>query len=53
MKFFFVEQGLLLPGPLRGMRAWRNTMDFKNSGYSPGPGPEAVERQRVAKEQAS
>ena len=28
-------------------------MEPQNPGYSPGPGPEVVERQRVAKERAA
>ena len=41
---------LLLPNPFRGTRAWRKTMEPQKPGNSPGPGPEVVEKQRVAKE---
>ena len=44
---------LLLPNPIRGMGAWWKTMEHWKPGNSPGPKPEVVERQRVAKEQAA
>ena len=44
---------LLLPDPFRGMGAWRKTMEPQKPGNSPRHGPEVVERQRVAKEQAA
>ena len=44
---------LLLPHPLRGMGAWRKTMEPQKQGNFPGPGPEIVERQRVVKERAA
>ena len=39
---------LVLPDPFRGMGAWR-----KKPGNSKGPGPDVVERQRVAKERSA
>ena len=44
---------LLLPDPFRGMGAWWKTMEPQNSGNSPGPGPEVVEKRRVAKQRAA
>ena len=44
---------LLLPDPFREMGTWRKTMESQKPGNSPGPGPEVVERQRVAKERAA
>ena len=44
---------LLLPDPFRGMRAWRKTMEPQKPSNSPRPGPEIVERPRVAKERAA
>ena len=41
---------LLLPDPLRRMGAWRKTIEPQKQSNSPGPGPEIVERQRLAKE---
>ena len=41
---------LLLHDHFRGMGAWRKTMEHQKPGNFPGPGPEVVERQRVAKE---
>ena len=38
-----------LPGPFRGMGAWRKTMEPQKPCNSPGSGPEIVKRQRVAK----
>ena len=35
------------------MGAWPKTMELQKPGHSPGPGPEVVERQRVAKERAA
>ena len=35
------------------MGAWRKTMEPQKPGNFPGPGPEVVERQRVAKERAA
>ena len=35
------------------MGAWQKTMEPQKPGNSPGPGPEVVETQRVAKEQAA
>ena len=35
------------------MGAWLKTMETKKPRMSPGPGPEVVERQRVAKERAA
>ena len=35
------------------MAAWRKTVEPQNPGNFPGPEPEVVERQRVAKEQAA
>ena len=34
------------------MGAWRTTIEPQKPGNSPGPGPEVVERQRVAEERA-
>ena len=44
---------LLLPDPFRGMGACQKTMEPQKLGNSPGPEPEIVERQRVAKERAA
>ena len=44
---------LLFPDPFRGTGAWRKTMEPQKPGNSPGPGPEVVKRQRVAKEHAA
>ena len=44
---------LLLPNPFRGMGAWRKIMEPQKMCNSAGPGPEVVERQRVAKERAA
>ena len=44
---------LLFSDPFRGMGAWRKTMELQKSDNSPEPGPEIVERQRVAKERAA
>ena len=44
---------LLLLEPFRGTGTWPKTMEPQKLGNSPGPGPEVVERQRVAKEQAA
>ena len=44
---------LLLSDPIRGMGAWRKTMEPQKPGNSPRPGPEVVGRQRVAKERAT
>ena len=44
---------LLLPDPFREMGAWRKTMEPQRPGSYPGPGPEVVERQRVAKDRAA
>ena len=44
---------LLLPNPFRAMGAWRKTMEPQKPGNSPGPGPEVVERERIAKERAT
>ena len=38
------------PTPSEGMGAWRKTMEPQKPSSSPEPGPEIVERQRVAKE---
>ena len=35
------------------MGAWQKTMEPQKLGNFPGPGPEVVERQRVAKESAA
>ena len=43
---------LLLADPFQGMVAWRKTMKPQKPGISPGPGPEVVDRQTVAKERA-
>ena len=44
---------LLLPDPFREMGIWQKTMETQKPGNSPGPGPEVVQKQRVAKEQAA
>ena len=44
---------LLLSDSFRGMGAWWKTIGPQNPGNFPGPGPEVVEKQRVAKEQAA
>ena len=44
---------LLLPDPFRGMGASRKTMEPQKLSNSPGPGPEVVKRQRIAKERAA
>ena len=44
---------LLLPDPVGGMEAWPKTMGLQKLGNSPGPGPEVVRIQRVAKEWAA
>ena len=41
---------LLLPNPFHGMGAGRKTVEPQKPSNSLGPGPEVVERQRVAKE---
>ena len=41
---------LLLPDPFRGLRAQKKIMEPQKPGNSPGPGPEVVERQRIANE---
>ena len=43
----------MLPDTFRGMNVWRKTMELQKPGNSPRPGPEIVERQRVAKERAA
>ena len=48
-----INRLLLLPNPFRGMGAWRRTMEPQKPGNSPGPGPEVVKTQRVAKERAT
>ena len=47
------EMLLLLPDPFRWMGTWRKTMEPQKPGNSPRPGPEVVERQRVAKGRAA
>ena len=48
--FYCIVLLLFLSDPFRGMWAWRKAMGPQKPGNSPGPGPEVVERQRVAKE---
>ena len=43
---------LLLHDPFLGMGAWWKAIEPHKPGNTPGPGPEVVERQRVAKERA-
>ena len=43
---------LLLANPLRGMGAWWKIMEPKKQDNFPGPGPEVLERPRVAKGRA-
>jgi len=31
---------VMLPGPFRGMRAWRNSTETQQSGHAPRSGPE-------------
>ena len=44
---------LLLADPFREMGAWRKTMEPQKPNNFLGPGPEVIERQRVAKERAA
>ena len=44
---------LLLPDPFQWMGTWQKTMEPQKPGNSPGPGPEVVKGQRVAKERAA
>ena len=44
---------LLLPDRFRRIGAWRNSMEPQKLGNCPGPRPEIVERQRVAKERVA
>ena len=39
---------LLLLDPFQGMGAWRKTTKHQKPGNSPGPGLEAIEKQKVA-----
>ena len=44
---------LLIPDPFRGMGAWQKIIKPQKPGNSPGPGPQVIERQRVAKQRVA